>query len=116
MAKAEELKAEDFETAVLKSEKLVLVDFWASWCGPCQMMAPILDELAEDNDLRDKIKIAKLNIETKEGREIALRYRVMSIPNMKVFKEGKVVKEIVGARSKEEIKRELLEASKQVNK
>ena len=112
MSKAKELSAKDLEEEVLKSGTPVLVDFWASWCQPCMMMAPILDELAEDKDLAGKISIAKFNVESPENQELASRYDILSIPNMKVFKDGKVVKEIIGLRSKEVMKEELEEIIK----
>lgn len=93
----------NFETEVLKSDKPVLVDFWAVWCGPCQMMGPIIDELAEE--VKEKYKIGKLNVD--ENRETASKYGVMSIPTLIIFKGGKVMKQLVGAQSKENLKEEL---------
>ena len=100
---AVEITTDNFETEVLKSDKPVLVDFWAPWCGPCQIMGPILDELS--NELTN-VKIGKLNVD--QHPAVAQEYGIMSIPTMKVFKEGKVVKEYVGTQSKEGLKAELL--------
>ena len=85
-----------FDSDVLKSDKTVLVDFWAEWCGPCKMVAPVLDEIAGEN--KDKITIAKLDIDV--NQKTAQAYQVMSIPTMIVFQNGKPVKQIVGARPK----------------
>ena len=78
-----EITKDNFEQTVLKADKPVLVDFWAEWCGPCQMMGPIVDEVAEE---RDDIIIGKLNVDTQP--EIALRYNVMSIPTLILFENG----------------------------
>jgi len=94
---------QNFETEVLKSEKPVLVDFWAAWCGPCQMMGPIIEELAEE--MGDKYKVGKLNVD--ENRETAAKYGIMSIPTLIIFKEGKAVKQLVGVQAKETLKEEL---------
>ena len=88
---------ENFEQEVLKSDTPVMVDFWASWCGPCRMVAPIMDELSEE--VTDA-KICKVNVDD-EG-ELAAQYRIMSIPTIMIFKNGEVVEKIVGARTKEE--------------
>lgn len=93
----------NFEQEVIKSEKPALVDFWAPWCGPCQMMGPIIEELAKE--MGDKMKIGKMNVD--ENHTTAEKYGIMSIPNIKVFKGGKVVKEFVGVQSKESLKEEL---------
>jgi thioredoxin 1 len=85
-----------FDSDVLKSDKTVLVDFWAEWCGPCKMVAPVLDEIAGEN--REKITVAKLDIDV--NQKTAQAYQVMSIPTMIVFQNGKPVKQIVGARPK----------------
>lgn len=86
---------EEFEAAVLKSEKTVLVDFWAAWCGPCLAMAPILDKVS--NQLDDTVDIVKVNIEAStENSQLANQYDVRSIPNMYIFKNGKVVDQIIG--------------------
>ena len=85
-----------FKSKVLDSSKPVLVDFWATWCGPCRMVAPVLEEIAAEN--RDKITVAKLDIDA--NQVTARDYQVMSIPTLIVFQDGKPVKQIVGARPK----------------
>ena len=89
----------NFEEEVLKSDKDVLVDFWAPWCGPCRAVGPIVDELA--NEYVGKAKISKLNVDD-EG-ELAAKFRVMSIPTIMIFKDGEIVEKVIGARSKEEL-------------
>jgi thioredoxin 1 len=93
----------DFATDVLQNDKPVLVDFWAEWCGPCKMVAPVLEEIANEN--ADKIDIVKLNIDENPGA--ARDYSILSIPTMAVFQGGKVVKQIVGAKPKAAILRDL---------
>ena len=90
---------DNFEQEVLKSDIPVLVDFWAVWCGPCQMVAPVLSEIAEENE--GKIKVGKVNVD--EQPELSQAYGIMSIPTMMVFKGGEKVNQIVGAVPKEEI-------------
>ena len=97
-----EFNLENFEKEVLNSEKPVLVDFYADWCGPCNMMAPIIEELA--SDLQGKARVGKINVD--ENQNLAMEYNVMSIPTLIIFKEGKEVKRMVGVRSKEELIRE----------
>ncbi len=108
MVKPTEVTKENFEEEVINSDIPVLVDFWAPWCQPCVMMAPILDELA--NELEGKVKIAKVNIEILENQKLARGYQIMSIPNMKLFKNGEVIKDFVGLRQKERFQFELEEA------
>jgi thioredoxin 1 len=85
-----------FKADVIDSGKTVLVDFWAAWCGPCKMVAPVLDEIAGEN--KDKLTVAKLDIDANPAT--ARDYQVMSIPTMILFKDGKPVKQIVGAKPK----------------
>lgn len=96
------LKVEDstWDAEVMKASELVMVDFWAVWCGPCQMVAPIVDELAKD--YAGKLKVLKLN--TDENPEVAGRYQVMSIPTILFFKNGQQVEKLVGARPKRQFK------------
>lgn len=94
------LTQENFETEVLKSSKPVLVDFWAEWCGPCKMIAPLLDELAAEYD--GKVKIGKIN--TDEQQQLASQYGVSSIPTLLFFKNGQVVNQMIGARPKRDFK------------
>ncbi len=105
MSKAMEINKASFQAEVLNSEQPVLVDFWAPWCVPCQMMAPILDELAVD--MAGKVKIAKVNTEDGENQDLAMEYQIQSIPNMKLFKGGKVIGEFIGMRNKETLKGEI---------
>jgi thioredoxin 1 len=86
---------ENFETEVIKSEKPVLVDFWAPWCGPCRMLSPVVDEIAEENS---NIKVGKVNVDEQE--ELAMRFGIMSIPTLIVFKNGEAVKKTMGVQPK----------------
>ena len=81
---------------LLQSEKLVIVDFWATWCGPCRMLSPLLDEIEEE--MSDKITVVKVNVD--DADEIAMRYRIMSIPTLLFFKNGQLVDKTVGAMPK----------------
>jgi len=92
-----------FANDVLQNDKPVLVDFWAEWCGPCKMVAPVLEEIASEH--ADKLQVAKLNIDENPGT--ARDYQIMSIPTMAVFQGGKIVKSIVGAKPKAAILRDL---------
>ncbi|MEI6650478.1 MAG: thioredoxin [Candidatus Moraniibacteriota bacterium] len=89
----------NFDTEVIRSGQTVLVDFWAPWCGPCQMMGPIIDELAQE--LKD-VKVGKLDVD--ENPETAALYGVMSIPTLKIFKSGEIVKDMMGVQSKDNLK------------
>jgi len=90
---------DNFKTEVMASELPVLVDFWAPWCGPCQMMAPVLEELARE--MEGKLKVVKLDTDLPENQQLAIEYNIRSIPNLKIFQNGKVVKDLVGYRPKE---------------
>lgn len=105
MSKALDVQKSGFEAEVLKSDIPVLVDFWAPWCMPCQMMAPTLDELS--GEMAGKVKIAKVNTEEGENQSLAIEYQIQSIPNMKLFKGGKVIGEFIGLRNKETLQKEI---------
>jgi thioredoxin 1 len=106
MGTAKPVTDASFVTDVLQSDKLVLVDFWAEWCGPCRKVAPVLEEIA--NELSDKVTVVKLDIDA--NPETARAYRVMSVPTLTIFKGGKPVHSVAGAKPKAEIIR-LIEAA-----
>ena len=93
-----DVKTADFEAEVLKSDKTVLVDFWAVWCGPCRMLSPVVDQVAEENP---DIKVCKVNVD--EEQQLAIKYGVMSIPTLLVFKGGELVNQSVCVIPKEEV-------------
>jgi len=93
------LTDKDFEKEVLKSDLPVLVDFWAEWCGPCKVISPLVEEIA--NDLNDKLKVVKVNVD--DAQDLAGKYQIMSIPTLIVFKGGEPVEQIVGVMSKEQL-------------
>src|SRR4030095_12529883 len=97
------LTEENFSTQVIQSQKPVLVDFWAEWCGPCKMIAPILDELAQEYDGR--LVVGKVNVDQEQA--LAAQYGVQGIPTLLVFKGGQVVEQVVGLRSKRDLKTRL---------
>lgn len=86
---------DNFQSEVLEAKETVLVDFWANWCGPCKMIGPIIDQIAEE---RTDVKVCKVNVD--EEQELAVQFKVMSIPTLLVFKEGKVVSQSLGAKPK----------------
>lgn len=96
---------ENFQKEVLQSQKPVLLDFWASWCGPCRMVGPIVDEIAGE---RPDIKVGKVNVD--EQRELAAAFQILSIPTLLVMRQGKVVSQTMGARPKQQILALLSEA------
>jgi thioredoxin 1 len=101
------LTSANFDSEVTKFQGVALVDFWATWCGPCLMQAPILDELMKEYENNPNVKIRKLD--TDENQDIAGRYNIMSIPNLKFFKNGQLVAELVGLSDKERIKEKIEE-------
>ncbi|MEC8946454.1 MAG: thioredoxin [Candidatus Neomarinimicrobiota bacterium] len=92
-----EITDDNFEKLVLKSEKLVIVDFWAEWCGPCKAITPILDEIS--NEFGDKVLIGKVNVD--EVKEVPVKYGIRSIPTLLFFKNGEITRQEVGLQSKQ---------------
>ena len=93
------LNNENFNKEVKESNKVVLVDFYADWCGPCKMMSPVIDKIAEEAD--DRVKVCKLNVD--DAQDIAVEYNVMSIPTLILFKDGNEVNRLVGLQDKKEV-------------
>ena len=100
-----EIKVDDanFKQEVLESELPVLVDFWATWCGPCQMVTPVVEEIAKQ--YQGKLKVCKMNVD--EGRNTATSYGIMSIPTLSIFKDGQVMEQIVGALPKSALEKKI---------
>jgi len=105
MSAARSVTDATFQDDVLNSEKTILVDFWAEWCGPCRAVGPILDQIAAEHS--DKIEIVKLNVD--ENPQTAAKYQITSIPAMKVYKGGEVVKTVIGAKPKPALEADLAE-------
>jgi thioredoxin 1 len=103
MSAARSVTDSSFEQDVLNSEKTILVDFWAEWCGPCRAVGPILDQIASEHS--DKIEIVKLNVD--ENPQTAAKYQITSIPAMKVYQGGEVVKTVIGAKPKPALEADL---------
>ena len=97
------LNKDNFDKEILESESLVMVDFWAQWCGPCKVLDPVIEEIT--NDYKGKVVVGKVNVD--DNNELASKYGIMSIPTMKFFKGGKIVGELVGAAPKASIEKEI---------
>lgn len=97
------ITSENFEEEVLKSDKTVLIDFYADWCGPCRMMGPIVEEIA--NTAAENVKVGKVNVD--DNQELAVKFGIMSIPTLIIFKNGKPVESLIGVRDKAEIMEKL---------
>jgi len=105
MSSARDVTDQNFDTEVLASEKPIMVDFWAEWCGPCRAVSPILDQIATEHS--DKIDVVKLNVD--DNPKTAMKFQITSIPTMKVFKGGEVVKTVIGAKPKPALEADLQE-------
>ena len=105
MSTAKDVTDATFQTEVLDSEKTIMVDFWAEWCGPCRAVGPILDQIAAEH--ADKLSIVKLNVD--DNPETAMKYGITSIPAMKVYRGGEVVKTVIGAKPKPALEADLAE-------
>ena len=105
MSSARDVTDQNFATEVLASDKPIMVDFWAEWCGPCRAVSPILDQIATEHS--DKIDVVKLNVDDNPGT--AMKYQITSIPTMKVFRAGEVVKTVIGAKPKPALEADLQE-------
>jgi len=105
MSSARDVTDQNFASEVLASEKPIMVDFWAEWCGPCRAVSPILDQIATEHS--DKIDVVKLNVD--DNPETAMKYQITSIPTMKVFRAGEVVKTVIGAKPKPALEADLQE-------
>jgi len=105
MSTATDVTDATFAEEVLNSKQTIMVDFWAEWCGPCKAVSPILDQIAAEH--ADKIKIVKLNVD--DNPQMARKYQITSIPAMKVFRNGEVVKTVIGAKPKPAIEADLAE-------
>lgn len=103
MAKPVAVTDATFEKEVLKSDQVVLTDFWATWCGPCKRIAPVLEEMAGEMD--GKLKIAKIDVDENQG--VMLKYNILSIPTLLLFKNGRVVEQIVGFKPKDALLRQI---------
>jgi thioredoxin 1 len=103
MSSAKSVTDASFQDDVLNSEKTILVDFWAEWCGPCRAVGPILDQIAAEHS--DKIEIVKLNVD--DNPQTAAKYQITSIPAMKVYQQGEVVKTVIGAKPKPALEADL---------
>ena len=105
MSNAKQVTDASFQVDVLDSTDTIMVDFWAEWCGPCRAVGPILDAIADEHS--DKIKIVKLNVD--DNPQMAMKYQITSIPAMKVFRNGEVVKTVIGAKPKPALEADLAE-------
>ncbi|MGO3885521.1 MAG: thioredoxin [Mycetocola sp.] len=98
-----DVTTQNFQSEVIEASKPIVVDFWAEWCGPCRMVSPILDQIADEHS--DKIEVVKVNVD--ENPQLAAQYQITSIPALKVFKSGEVVQSIIGAKPKAALEADL---------